>query len=63
MRGGAVGPFFSCVRHAARAEVPGRRRTGARYGRGERCGAEAGVSGREGATGAGEAEARGRERC
>eukprot|EP00964_Phaeocystis_antarctica_P023035 scaffold12865_cov71-Phaeocystis_antarctica.AAC.2 len=27
MMGGAAGPFSSCVRHAARAEVPGRRRT------------------------------------
>ena len=41
MRGGAVGPSSSCVRHAAGGA--GKEETGARYGRGERCGAEAGV--------------------
>ena len=40
MRGGAVGPSSSCVHHA---EVPGRTRTARDTGRGERCGAEAGV--------------------
>ena len=42
MRGGAVGPSFSCVHHAARGS--GKDEDGARCEEsGERCGAEAGV--------------------